>query len=174
MVGRFRSPDARVVVTLRGLVWHNGSWWACLERALGPGQGLTAPHRHDQTDEIHVVKEGCVRYMQGLRFRTAIAGQVIQYKAGAAHMDPWAANGQPARVMTFLSPASTPWIELGMRIGRMTKHGHLTSRGQPPLDAFMGAVHETGADVWAAGLPTFLQRWITTPAIAAVARIRAR
>jgi len=173
VVWRFRAPDDRVVLTLRAPVWLNGSWWTCLERVLGPGQGVIAPHRHDRTDEIHVVKKGTVRYMQGLRFRMATAGQVIRYKAGGAHMDPWAAKGQPATVMTFLSPASGQWFELGLRIGRMTERGHLTSRGQPPLDAFMRAVHETGADVWAAGLPTFLQRWITTPAIAAVARARA-
>jgi hypothetical protein len=171
VVRRFSTPDGRVQVTLRGPAWINGSWWTCLERVLGPGQGIIAPHRHDHTDEIHIVKKGSVRFLQGFRVRTAHAGEAIRFASGGFHMDPWA-MGEPATVLTYLGPASAQWLELGIRLGEMTEKGHLTSRGQPPLDSFMRAVHESGADVWAAGLPTVLQRTITTPTIAAVARLR--
>lgn len=172
-VRRFTSPDGRVRVTLRAPAFVDGRWWSCLERDYAAGQGLTAPHRHDESVEIHVVRSGVVRFLQGWRFRTATAGEVIHFPAGRAHMDPWAFC-QAATVTTYIGPPSSKWVGMGVLIGEMTEREHLTSRGQPPLDSFMRAVHECGVDILAAGLPTFLQRSFTIPAIAAVARWRCR
>jgi mannose-6-phosphate isomerase-like protein (cupin superfamily) len=170
VIGRYRAPDERAELTVRAPVWLDGSWWMCLERSLGPGAGFLAPHRHNATDEVHFVRAGTVRYIDRLRVRKATAGAVIVIGAGSVHSDPRSTRDDPARVMTLLGPAAPEWIAFGLRLGRLTREGLLTRRGQPPLAVVMDIVHQTGADVLAAGLPTLLQRHVTTPMLAAVGR----
>ena len=171
VVGRYRSPDGRAEVALRSSVWLDGTWWSCLDRRFEAGAGFLVPHRHTRTDEIHFVREGTVRYIQGGRLRTAVAGEVIVSPAGTVHADPWATKAGPATVTTLLSPAGPEWVDFGIRVGRATRQGRLTRRGQPPLPVVMAIVHATGADVLAPLLPVWLQRWVTIPALAAIGRL---
>jgi mannose-6-phosphate isomerase-like protein (cupin superfamily) len=170
VIGRFRAPDDRAELTLRAPVWLDGSWWTCLERSFGPRAGFLAPHRHDATEEVHFIRAGTARYVHRLRVRKAAAGEVIVIGAGSVHSDPWATTDEPLRVMTLLRPAAPEWIAFGLRLGRLTREGTLTRRGQPPLAVVMDLIHQTGADVLAAGLPAVVQRTMTTPMLAAVGR----
>jgi mannose-6-phosphate isomerase-like protein (cupin superfamily) len=171
VVARYRAADARSEVALRSNVWLDGAWWACLDRTFQAGAGFLVPHRHAHTDEIHFVREGAVRYVQRRRVRTATAGDVIVFPAGTVHADPWATKNGPATVTSLLSPAGPEWIDFGLRVGRATRSGQLTRRGQPPLPVVMRIVHETGADVLAPGLPAALQRRVAIPALAAIGRL---
>lgn len=171
VVGRYRSADGRAEVALRSGVWLDGAWWSCLDRTFAAGAGFLVPHRHAHTDEIHFVRDGVVRYLQGGRLRTASAGEVIVIPAGTVHADPWATKDGPATVTSILSPAGPEWVDFGIRIGQATRRGVLTGRGQPPLPVVMRIVHETGADVLAPGLPAVLQRRLAIPALAAIGRL---
>lgn len=171
VVGRYRSPDRRVEVALRSSVWVDQAWWSCLDRRFEAGAGFLVPHRHAHTDEVHFVREGAVRYVQGGRVRTAIAGDVIVFPAGTVHADPWATKAGAATVTTLLSPAGPEWVDFGIRVGRATRHGQLTRRGQPAMPVVMRIVHETGADVLAPLLPAWLQRRLVIPALAAIGRL---
>lgn len=171
VVGRYRSADGRAEVALRSGVWLDGAWWSCLDRTFAAGAGFLVPHRHAHTDEVHFVREGAVRYLQRGRVRTAHAGDVIVFPAGTVHADPWATRAGPATVTSLLSPAGPEWIDFGIRVGRVTRAGQLTRRGQPPLPVVMRIVHETGADVLAPGLPAGLQRRLAIPALAAIGRL---
>jgi mannose-6-phosphate isomerase-like protein (cupin superfamily) len=171
VVGRFRSPDARAEFALRSGVWLDGAWWACLDRTFQAGAGFLVPHRHKHTDEVHFVRDGTVHYVTGGRRRTAHAGDVIVVPAGTVHADPWATKAGPATITSLLSPAGPEWIDFGIRLGRATRQGQLTGRGQPPLPVVMRIVHETGADVLAPALPAVLQRHVAIPALAAIGRL---
>lgn len=142
----------------------------CLDRSFRPGAGFLAPHRHDDTDEVHFVRDGSVRYLHRFRRRSAEAGHVVVIEAGSVHSDPWATREGPAAVTTLLRPAAPEWLAFGLRLGRLTREGPLTRRGQPPLPVVMDVVRQSGADVFAAGLPAWLQRYMTTPVLAAVGR----
>jgi len=170
VVARYRAPDGRAELTLRAPVWLEGSWWTCLERRFRAGAGFLAPHRHDATAEVHFVREGTVRYLHRYRMRTADAGDVIVIGAGSVHTDPWATRDGAVAVTTLLRPAAPEWLAFGLRLGQLTREGPLTRRGQPPLAVVMDAVRGSGADVFAAGLPTGLQRHVTTPMLAALGR----
>ncbi len=170
MVARFTAPDGRATVALRAPVWLDGAWWTCLDRSYRAGAGFLAPHRHAHTDEVHMVRDGTVRLVQGVRRRTARPGDVVVVPAGTPHVDPWATADGPATVTTLLGPAAPEWLAFGLHLGRATRAGRLTRRGQPPLPAVMAAVHASGADVLAAGLPAALQQRVTTPALAALGR----
>jgi mannose-6-phosphate isomerase-like protein (cupin superfamily) len=171
VVGRYRSPDGRAEVALRSGVWLDEAWWSCLDRRFEAGAGFLVPHRHAHTDEVHFVREGTVRYMRGGRLRTAEAGEVIVFPAGTVHADPWATKAGPATVTTLLSPAGPEWVDFGIRVGRATREGRLTRRGQPPLPVVMAIVDATGADILAPGLPAWLQRRVVIPAMAAIGRL---
>lgn len=170
VVARYRATDRRAELTLRAPVWLDGAWWTCLERSFRAGAGFLAPHRHESTDEVHFIREGAVRYLHRHRLRKATAGDVLVIPAGSVHADPWATGDGAATMTTLLRPAAPEWLTFGLRLGRLTREGPLTRRGQPPLPVVMDVVHETGADVLAAGLPTRLQRHVTTPMLAAVGR----
>lgn len=171
VVGRYRSPDGRAEVALRSNVWLDGAWWACLDRTFQAGAGFLVPHRHAHTSEVHLVRDGVVRYLQRGRVRTARAGDVIVVPAGTVHADPWASKDGPATVTSLLSPAGPEWTSFGIRVGGATASGQLTGRGQPPLPVVMRIVHETGTDVLAPLLPAGLQRRIAIPALAAIGRL---
>lgn len=171
VVSRYRSEDGRAEVALRSSVWSDGVWWSCLDRTFRAGAGFLVPHRHARTTEVHFIREGTVRYLSRGRLRTATAGEVLVFPAGAVHADPWATKDGPATITTLLSPAGPEWIEFGLAIGAATRSGHLTRRGQPPLPLVMRIVHETGADVLAPVLPAALQRRVAIPALAAIGRI---
>ena len=171
VVGRYRSPDGRAEVALRSSVWLDGAWWSCLDRTYQAGAGFLVPHRHAHTDEVHFVREGTVRYLHRGRVRTAYAGDVVVFPAGTVHADPWATKDGPATVTSLLSPAGPEWIDFGLRLGRATRGGQLTRRGQPPLPVVMRIVHETGADVLAPALPAWLQRRVAIPTLAAIGRL---
>ncbi|WP_327097529.1 cupin domain-containing protein [Nocardia vinacea] len=171
VVARYRSPDGRAEVTLRTNVWFDGTWWSCLDRSFRAGAGFLVPHSHAHTDEVHFVRNGEVRYLQSGSWRTARAGDVFLFPAGTVHADPWATKAGPATVTSLLSPAVPAWIEFGLRVGRLTRSGQLTRRGQPPLPVLMKIVHETGVDVLALGLPAGLQRRLAIPALAAIGRL---
>lgn len=171
VVGRYRSPDGRAEVALRSGVWLDGAWWSCLDRTFAAGAGRLVPHRHAHTDEVHFVREGVVRYLQGGRIRTAGAGEVIVVPAGTVHADPWATRAGPATITSLLSPAGPEWVDFGIRVGQATRLGQLTRHGQPPLPVVMRIVHESGADVLAPVLPSALQRWLVIPTLAAIGRL---
>jgi mannose-6-phosphate isomerase-like protein (cupin superfamily) len=171
VVARYRSTDGRAEVVLRSSVWLDGAWWSCLDRTFQAGAGFLVPHWHARTDEAHFVRDGVVRYLQGGRVRTARAGEVVVFPAGSVHADPWATKAGPATVTSLLSPAGPEWIRFGLRVGRATRRGQLTRRGQPPLPVVMKLVHETGVDVLASGLPAALQRRVAIPALAAIGRL---
>jgi mannose-6-phosphate isomerase-like protein (cupin superfamily) len=171
VVGRYRSADGRAEVALRSNVWLDGAWWACLDRTFQAGAGFLVPHRHAHTDEVHIVREGVVRYVQRGRLRTARAGDVLVFPAGTVHADPWATKDGPATVTSLLSPAGPEWIDFGLRVGGATRSGQLTRRGQPPLPVVMRIVHETGTDVLAPLLPAALQRRLAIPALATIGRL---
>lgn len=168
VVGRYRSPDGRVEVALRSSVWLDDGWWSCLDRRFSAGAGFLVPHRHRHTTEVHFIRDGVVRYMQGGRSHTANAGDVLLFPTGSVHADPWASRAGPATITTLLSPAGPEWVHFGMRLGRATRSGQLTRKGQPPLPVVMRIVHETGADVLAPILPASLQRHVAIPALAAI------
>lgn len=170
VIARYRAADGRAELTLRAPVWLDGSWWTCLERTFRAGAGFLAPHRHDATEEVHFVREGTVRYLHRYRLRRAGAGDVIVIGAGSVHTDPWATREGAVTVTTLLRPAAPEWLAFGLRLGQLTREGPLTRRGQPPLAVVMNVVRQSGADVLAAGLPTWLQRYVTTPILAAVGR----
>ena len=170
VIARYRAADGCAELTLRAPVWLEGSWWTCLERSFRSGAGFLAPHRHDATDEVHFVREGAVRYIHHHRLRKATAGDVLVISAGSVHTDPWATRESAVKVTTLLRPAAPEWLAFGLQLGRLTREGPLTRRGQPPLAVVMDAVNQTGADILAAGLPTRLQRSLTTPMFAAVGR----
>ena len=88
--------------------------------------------------------------------RTAHAGDVIVIPAGQVHADPWATKAGPATITSLLSPAGPEWVDFGIRLGRATRSGQLSGRGQPPLPVVMRIVHESGADVFAPGIPAAL------------------
>lgn len=171
VVGRYRSPDGLAEVALRSNVWLDGAWWACLDRTFQAGAGRLVAHWHERTDEVHFVRSGVVHYQQGGRIRTARAGEVIVFPAGTVHADPWATKDGPATVTSLLSPAGPEWVQFGMRLGRITRHGPLTGSGQPPLPVVMKIVHETGVDILAPGLPAAFQRRWVIPALAAIGRL---
>jgi mannose-6-phosphate isomerase-like protein (cupin superfamily) len=170
VVARYRAPDGRAELTLHAPVWQEGAWWTCLQRSFRPGAGFLAPHRHDATEEVHFVREGTVRYLHRHRLRRAGAGDVIVIGAGTVHTDPWATRDGAVAVTTLLRPAAPEWLAFGLRLGELTRQGPLTRRGQPPLAVLMNVVRQSGADVLAAGLPAWLQRYVTTPTLAAVGR----
>ena len=171
VVCRFEAPDHRTTSTLRAPVWHDGSWCTCFDRTYRPGAGWLAPHRHEDTEEAYFVREGTVRYMVGGRLRTARAGDVVTIPKGATHLDPWATAAAPVRMTVLLRPAAPAWLQFGLRLGEAIRHGRLNLQGQMRLVPLMEAVHVTGADVLAAGLPSGLQRRYTTPALARLAEI---
>jgi mannose-6-phosphate isomerase-like protein (cupin superfamily) len=170
VIARYRAADGRAELTLRAPVWLEGSWWTCLDRSFRAGAGFLAPHRHDATDEVHFVRDGTVRYVHRHRLRRARAGDVLVIPAGSVHSDPWATRAGAATVTTLLRPAAPEWLAFGLRLGRLTREGPLTRRGQPPLAVVMDLVQQSGADVLAAGLPAALQRRVTTPILAAIGR----
>ena len=171
VVGRYHSADGRAEVALRSGVWLEGAWWACLDRTFQAGAGFLVPHRHARTDEVHFVREGSRGASQRGRLRMAHAGDVIVVPAGTVHADPWATKDGPATVTSLLSPSGPEWTDFGFRVGRATRSGHLTRRGQPPLPVVMRIVHETGADVLAPFLPAVLQRRLAIPVLAAIGRL---
>jgi mannose-6-phosphate isomerase-like protein (cupin superfamily) len=171
VVGRYRSPDGRAEVALRSGVWLDGAWWSCLDRTFAAGAGFLVPHRHARTVEAHFVRDGEVHYVTGGRKRTAHAGDVIVIPAGHTHADPWATKSGPATITSLLSPAGQQWVDFGIRLGRATRRGHLSGRGQPPLPVVMRIVHDSGADVLAPGIPAALQRRVAIPALAAIGRL---
>ena len=171
VVARFRSAGGRAEVALRSSVFLDGAWWACLDRTFEAGAGFLVPHWHAHTDEVHFIRDGVVRYLQGRRLRTAHAGDVVVFPAGTVHADPWATKDGPATITSLLSPAGPQWIEFGQRVGQATRSGQLTRHGQPPLPLVMKIVHESGVDVLAPGLPAALQRRLAIPALAAIGRL---
>jgi mannose-6-phosphate isomerase-like protein (cupin superfamily) len=171
VVARYRSANGHAEVALRSSVFLDGAWWSCLDRTFQAGKGFLVPHWHAYTDEVHFVRDGEVRYIQGGRRRTARAGDVIVVPAGTVHADPWATKAGPATVTTLLSPAAPGWVEFGQGVGRATRRGQLTRHGQPPLPLVMKIVHDSGVDVLAPGLPAALQRRIAIPALAAIGRL---
>jgi uncharacterized protein YjlB len=171
VVARYRSADGRAEVALRSTVWLDGAWWSCLDRTFQAGAGFLVPHSHAHTDEVHFIRDGAVRYIKRGRVRTAHAGDVVVFPAGTVHADPWATKAGPATVTSLLSPAGAEWIEFGLRVGRATRRGQLTRRGQPPLPVVMKIVRETGVDVLAPGLPAALQRRVAIPALATIGRL---
>src|SRR5581483_11896998 len=102
------------------------------------------------------VREGTVRYVRRYRVRKATAGDVIVFPAGSVHTDPWATRAAPVRLMTLLRPAAPEWLAFGLELGRVTRSGPLNRHGQPPLPVVMNLVQQSGADVFAAALPTAL------------------
>lgn len=171
VVGRYRSPDGRAEVALRGNVWMDGQWWSCLDRTFQAGAGFLVPHRHAHTDEVHFIRAGTVRHLQQGRLRSARAGDVVVVPAGRVHADPWATSDGPATITSLLSPAAPEWLEFGLRLAAATRRGQLTRNGQPPLPVVMRIVHESGADVLAPVLPAALQRHLAIPALAALGRL---
>ena len=67
VVARYRSADGRAEVALRSSVFLDGAWWSCLDRTFQAGAGFLVPHWHAHTDEVHFVRDGVVRYLQGGR-----------------------------------------------------------------------------------------------------------
>ena len=165
VVGRYRAANGTTSLALRAPVWHDGGWATCFDRSFAAGRGRLAPHRHDRTSETFFVRSGVARYLFRGRLRTAHAGEVVVIDPGTAHMDPWADADGPLEVTVLLAPADPTWLEFGMRLGEAIQGGPLNRQGQMPLPALMGAVHRSGADVFAAGLPAGLQRRVTTPAL---------
>lgn len=170
VVGRWTAPDRRTTVVLRPSVWREGKMWSCLERTYRAGGGFIAPHRHDLTEEVHIIRSGEARYLLGAKLRRASAGSVIRVPAGVPHSDPWATRSGEMTVLTLLSPGGRELLDFGLGLAEMTARGNLDRFGQPPLPTLMRLVHDAGADVHAAGLPTALQKKVTTPALAALGR----
>lgn len=174
VVVRFRAPNSRTTLTLRAPVWHEGAWCTCFDRTFAAGAGRLPPHRHDSVTELFFVRSGRVRYLRGGRLRTAGAGDVVRIEPGAVHIDPWATRAGPAELTVLLRPADPTWLVFGRRLGAAIRAGTLNRHGQLPLLALMDAVHRSGADVAAAGLPAALQRRVTTPALSRLHRMLSR
>ena len=170
VVVRYRDPAGRTSLTLRAPVWHGGAWCTCFDRTFAPGAGRLPPHRHDGTTELFFIRAGRVRYLQRGRLHTAGPGDVVRIDPGSVHIDPWATREGPAEMTVLLRPADPTWLDFGLRLGAAVRAGKLNRHGQPPLLALMDAVHTSGADVAAAGLPGGLQRRLTTPALSRLHR----
>lgn len=171
VVARYRAPDGSTLLALRAPVWIDGSWATCFDRTFAPRRGRLAPHRHDHTRETFFVRSGTARYLLRGRLRTAGPGDIVDIEPGRTHMDPWAGADAPLEVTVLLRPASPAWLDFGLRLGGAIQAGRVNRQGQMPLIALMDAVHRSGADVLAAGLPSALQQGVTTPALSKLAGV---
>lgn len=171
VVVRYRDPAGRTSLTLRAPAWHEGAWCTCFDRTFAAGAGRLPPHRHDGATELFFIRAGRVRYLQRGRVRTAGPGDVVRIEPGIVHIDPWATREGPAELTVLLRPADPAWLDFGLRLGAAIRAGKLNRHGQLPLLALMDAVHISGADVAAAGLPGGLQRRFTTPALSRLRRL---
>ncbi|GAA0637375.1 hypothetical protein GCM10009547_47240 [Sporichthya brevicatena] len=171
VVVRYRDPAGRTTLTLRAPVWHEGAWCTCFDRTFVAGAGRLPPHRHDSATETFFVRAGRVRYLRGGRLLTAGPGDVVTVDPGTVHIDPWATREGPAELTVLLRPADPTWLDFGLRLGAAICAGKLNRHGQMPLLALMDAVHRSGADVAAAGLPGGLQRRVSTPLLSRLHRV---
>lgn len=171
VVVRYRDPAGRTTLTLRAPVWHEGAWCTCFDRSFAAGAGWLPPHRHDGTTETFFIRSGRVRYLRGGRVRTAGPGDVVTIEPATVHVDPWATREGPAELTVLLRRADPTWLDFGLRLGTAIRGGRLNRHGQMPLPALMDAVHRSGADVAAAGLPGGFQRRVSIPLLSRLHRV---
>ena len=61
VVASYRAPDGRAELTLHTPVWQEVSRRTCLGRNFRAGARFLAPHRHEATEAVHLVREGTIR-----------------------------------------------------------------------------------------------------------------
>ena len=143
-----------------------------VRRVVKPRTGRVLPHVHTDYVERFVVESGRARAKLDGRTIALRAGDALEVPTGGTHSNAWNDGDEDLVMVHSFDPVSDFALGYVETLGHRMRAGKTNRQGENPLLVVFAIAHATDSQTYAVGPPRPLQRNVTAPLGAWIARMR--